>query len=381
MCDTACSPAVPGLQRTVIHTAVHNRRADTPETPCKWGTFDHIGPSGFPRRRLHAYRAIMRANPSIEHLLDQAQADRRCAIGATSADRRALAARVHSGSIVTPYRGMYARRDYWDALNPIDRTLHTVRALALQHPAWVFAGLTAACIHSYDHSWSLHGDGIISIASPRPNQPGDERRLHRIYIRDFDGIRVNGLLVTDPIRTLLDCGGEYSFVEALPLFDSAARQGVQIGKVNILCNTLGLDSSNIRLLCAHASALSDNGGESTIRALIISNGFLPPEVQRPFANPNNPNAPYRADLTWRLPDDRIIVAEYDGMAKYVAQEGMKRRTIQAAVQAERARETNLMAQGVSLIIRLDFDDIVNPERLIGKLTAAGIPRASQPFVL
>ena len=315
----------------------------------------------------------MRTHPKIERLLDDAQSARRCAIGPTPADRQGLALRARKGLLVMPYPGVYARREYWNAIDPLEQTRHVARALALLHPRWTFAGLTAATMLGYDHAYALH-DGTIDIASSRPGQPGDCARLHRLYMRDVPTVTSGGVRVTEPVRTLIDCALGYSFVQALPIFDAAARGGVDVARALGRCAELKLDTGNVRPLCNYANPLSENGGESTVRAIIIVNGFLVPQVQRPFRNPDNPGAPYRADLTWELSGGRLIVMEYDGMEKYTMQQGTGRRTVQAAVHAERRREDHLRAQGVTAIVRCEYEDILHPERLVAKLTEVGIPR-------
>ncbi|KAB8293628.1 CTP synthase [Bifidobacterium avesanii] len=313
--------------------------------------------------------------------MDEAQRERRCAVGRTDADRRALARRAAAGELIGPYRNLYARSDYWRGLQTTQRTIHVVRALALLHPDWVFAGLTAATIHGFDHSVSLH-DGTVSIASPRTSQSRDSGRLHRIRMVDPQPVVIDGLAVTGVVRTLLDCGSTYDFEDALALFDSAVRQGIAIdGVLAAACSRgrkpPGSDVARLAKLCEHADGLSENGGESKVRALIILNGFLRPQLQRRFENPDNPLGPYRTDFSWDLPDG-IIVAEYDGMTKYtLPQSGSgERRTVRAAVHAERRREDHLRAQGVTAIVRLEFEDLLHPERLVRKLVEAGVPRTA-----
>ena len=40
--------------------------------------------------------------------------------------------------------------------------MHLIRALAKVHPTWTFAGLSAACVYQYEHSYSLH-NGTVDI--------------------------------------------------------------------------------------------------------------------------------------------------------------------------------------------------------------------------
>lgn len=317
----------------------------------------------------------MRRLTRVEDLLDKAESERRCAYGSDDNERRALRRRSDAGLLVSPYRNVYARTGYWKGLDPIERTRHVARALARLHPRWVFAGTTAACFLGYDHGYGLHRDGSIVIASTTTNDSHDHRRLRRIPMADVPTVHVGGVAVTDPVRTLVDCATTCTFEQALPLFDSAARHGVDVRACLRMCVSLRMDSSGVRMLCHYTDPNSENGGESLGRAVIITLGFAVPLVQYEFANPDNPAAPYRVDFAWFLPDGRIIVAEYDGMHKYTLAERPDRRTIQATVQAERRREDHLRAQGVSAIIRFDYDDVMHPERLARKLV--GVPRREQ----
>lgn len=310
-------------------------------------------------------------------MLDIAEAEHRCAFGADDRERRALKRRAEAGVLTCPYLNVYARVEYWNTLTAIEQTKHVASTLSLIHPRWVFAGSTAACILGFDHGYSLHRDRTIVIACTYSGTARDHGRLIRIRMPAIPSVAVGDVLVTDAARTLLDCALSLTFQEALPIFDSAARSGVETDRVLDLCRSLQLDSAAVRRLCTYTDPLSDNGGESLARATIIVLGFIIPILQHHFMNPDNPEAPYRTDFMWMLPDGRIIVAEYDGMGKYVLSAGQRRASIQSTVHAERIREEHLKQQGVSVIIRFEYEDVVHPERLERKLLDAGVPKRMQ----
>ena len=274
--------------------------------------------------------------------------------------------------LVRPYCSLYARIEYWNSLNARDQSNHVARALAERHPSWVFAGLTAASLYGFEHSHTLHHGNTVFIASTFTARPHDHAGLARIHMADIPAVQRDGIAVTTQERTLLDCGLRYRFHEALPIFDSAARLGANIPAVLALCQQLHLDSAPIARLVSCASPLSENGGESWARAVMIERGFIVSRLQYPFTNPDKPSGTYRADFTWLLPGDRIVVGEYDGMAKYVT--APSRSSIQAVVHAERRREDHLRSQGVDVIVRFEFEDICHPDRLERKLLDAGIPK-------
>lgn len=59
------------------------------------------------------------------------------------------------------------------------------------------------------HNYSLH-DGTVHIASKSGIGGGDEARLNRIYINRIPTRKHNGILLTTPARTLLDCAAFHS---------------------------------------------------------------------------------------------------------------------------------------------------------------------------
>jgi hypothetical protein len=64
------------------------------------------------------------------------------------------------------YCNVYARAEYVRSIDPLQRSVYLVRALARLHPAWVFAGVSAAAVLGIEHSWSLHREGLVYIATP-----------------------------------------------------------------------------------------------------------------------------------------------------------------------------------------------------------------------
>ncbi|KAB8289219.1 hypothetical protein DSM100688_0299 [Bifidobacterium ramosum] len=315
----------------------------------------------------------MKTNRRIEDILDTAQREQRCAVGLADRDRRALLRRAREGLLDRPHRNLYVRSEYWRSLTPHQQHLHLARSLAVLHPQWVFAGLTAACVHGFEHQYATHRNAAVFVADPYAGPRRSSGIVHRLHMPDVRPVVVDGLRVTDARRTLIDCAQRHSFREMLPMVDSAARRGVDIQGLPSLCRELGQDGAMIARSCAYADPLSENGGESLARAMMIELGFMVPRLQREFPHPTNPETPYRADFTWELPGGVVIVGEYDGMGKYVMADA-RRGTIQARVHAEREREVHLLAQGVTRIVRFEFDDLTHPERLERKLVEAGVPR-------
>lgn len=316
----------------------------------------------------------MKEHKEVISLLKRAEAKQCCAIsGSNNALYHALRRRVKSRELISPYPTLFARTDYWAQLNAEEQSLHMIRALATLHPQWTFAGLSAACVYGYQHAYSLH-DGSVHIAGNSGITGRDHSKLNRIYMSRIPLWKCQGILVTSPARTLVDCSA-FPFSSALAIYDSALCSGhVTIEEINTLAIQTNCDETAVAKLLRYANPASENGGESFTRGQIILCDFAVPLLQVEFENPNNPTAPYRVDFCWKLADGRIIVAEYDGMAKYADTINQSRASLQAKMEYERRREQNLKAQGVTAIVHLFYEDVMNPKRMTAMLLKAGVPR-------
>lgn len=318
----------------------------------------------------------MKAYPQIDTLLNQAENARRCAHSSDPLIQKGLYRRYRAGDLARPYPGLFTRAEYWHQLNEPEQSLHMARALRDLHPNWVFSGITAAAAHGFDHPRILHRQGLtITLPSHGSYRPHEKLNIiYSPYPRE-KAVIANGIAVTNPSRTLLDCGRTIDFVHSLPIFDDAASNGIEEKQILQECARTTLDCSRIFKLLRYTDARSENGGESFARAVMIENGFSVPQLQVPFTDPLT-GKQFRVDFLWRTADGRIIVGELDGTAKYVDPQMTDRKSIQETVQAEREREQALFRAGVTEIVRFTFDDAVRQKPLIAKLRRAGVPCVS-----
>ncbi len=104
--------------------------------------------------------------------------------------------RTRCGDVVRPFRSVYARREYWDGLNPIEQASHVIREMARRHPERVFAGLSAAVIYGFEHSWTLHDEPYVYIATDGFTK--SRRSYHRLRRISVRRIRYTGGLPCGP---------------------------------------------------------------------------------------------------------------------------------------------------------------------------------------
>ena len=316
----------------------------------------------------------MRRHDAVDTLLNDAESERRCAYASDKARLMALCRRVAVGELIRPYPSLYARKDYWAELQPPERTLHMARSLALLRRHWVFAGHVAAAAHGLEHQWVLH-DGPMAILSQ------NHRRtplLSYIHGTGTQPVIVGGVTVTNMARTVMDCSLLFGFRFALPICDSALRNGVTITDILQECRRTNKDCGKVFRVLHYASPNSENGGESLARATFIELGMQIPLVQVPFMDPRT-NQQYRADFVWNLPNGRTIVGEFDGQAKYVDPSMTGGSSINSVVSGERERQEGLKRAGVDTIFRFTFKDVMDRQPLLRKALGAGVPMEATAF--
>lgn len=270
--------------------------------------------------------------------------------------------------------GLYARPDYWSELKFRQRYLHRVRALAQKHPDWTFCSYTAAVIYGLSVSHANLKHIHIAAAPAQSTTPGSQVIRHR-YARQTRAIQMD-IAVTDIDQTIADCLVDASFVEGLIIADSALHERL-LSKEHLveMVDKLGLNRRGVvtaRRVARCADGLSESGGESKARALMIERGWQTPELQVELFDPVEPGRPYRVDYLWRV-GDRLIIGEFDGFVKNekAAEEGK----LAKAQFDERQRESRLSLLDNCKIVRLCWDDLRDSAKLDRKLKVAGVPRA------
>ncbi len=162
--------------------------------------------------------------------------------------------------------------------------------------------------------------------------------------------------------------------KVLPIYDSAIAQDETLPqRVTEISETLQTGAASIEQALRYANPKSDNSGESFVRGVMIECGFQDPIIQYVIQNPHNPSEWYRVDFIWFTSSGRVVIAEFDGMAKYIDPSMTGGKTVQRIVNEQRDREQNLYRWGVTTIVRIYFEDALRREQLIEKLREAGVP--------
>lgn len=302
--------------------------------------------------------------------------------------RAACARRTgEEGALVSPARGLYARRVWWDALGFSGQTLALMRSLQEAHPAWVFCGPSAALALGCDVSYAQQRPLHVLVEGGSVSSPTALVTHHRIALDPDDAeerpLEVRGLRVTPPLRTTLDSLRWTSFREGMVIADWAmSAQGLTWqGFAEYAYRRIGACRGVKRALSTfvHATGLAESGGESIARAVMIERGYMLPAQQVEVPDPLHPGRTFRVDFVWVRADGRVIVGECDGLRKLLDPGMTRGRSPQQVLGDQRKREGLITVYDVS-ILRFTYEEAAGAVELVRKLDLYGVPRLGSSLV-
>lgn len=293
---------------------------------------------------------------------------------------------TRSGLLVRERRGLYAlpvgairqlvlttaapRTPAPRALNAAPRSpadAHRARLRA------VARGLTARAVFSHSSAARVHGlwtpdptDLLLHATIPGQADREDGRlRIHGSGLQPSSVVRVDGIAVTDVVRTALDLARATDLPQALVAADSAMRlllspahpdldrvlrrravprqeiEGVRAAFSQALEPMVGWPGvRTARAAVAAADPASASPYESWSRGWMLVVGMPLPELNVVLVGASG--AEYVGDFVWR---DRRLIGEADGVSKY----GSTSAEVRAALRAEKARQADLEAAGWRLV--------------------------------
>ena len=293
-----------------------------------------------------------------------------------------LAARAKAGNLYRVRRGLYLPFELWQALTPWEKyrvQIQAVHETAMRPP--VFARQSAAAVLGLPYFGFRNP--VETVVSGDKSGGQSSSGVHRVKAIPGDPPpwEMFGLQVTPPPQTARDLAVRLSFSDALPAMDKALqartpqswpwdRQRI-FSPQDVLASAELLPNKTQRTRVArvvgYANGLSQSAGESKSRAVMILNGFPPPQLQVRFSDSNGLIG--YPDFDW---EEYQTLGEFDGYEKYSAQKYLKGRTPSKVVVEEKKREDRLRAKGYK-VVRWLWEDLTDPRRLVRLLQGAGLP--------
>lgn len=302
---------------------------------------------------------------------------RRCLASPTAPkDRRALQRRVRSGSVVMPYKGHYIGVEEWNKLSYAERIIWSLRSVCRRYQGIVLCGPSAAAVHGF--TTSLKTQRYVHIAVSKRSQAGRHGFIFAHYYKDPPPTcEIDGMLVTDAMQTMMDCGRTLDFVNAFEIcsmglrkcgFANKALQGF-VGRKRRLWGII-----RARFVAECADPLCENGGEAVAVATIIELGYKQPQTQVTFTSPLD-GREIRGDFCWERDDGSLVVGELDGRRKYTDPAMTNGAEISEVIMREKDRESELNMLQI-LVVRFQMEHVRKREPLRQRLEASRIPHDS-----
>lgn len=277
---------------------------------------------------------------------------------------------------------MYVEAAFWRETHRNEQERMILRTASAMHPNWVFCRESAALAHGLYVSWSRLSK--LHVAQNNAQRSGSTAQTLWHRVMDTVPEHVDGIRVTPLVQTAADCMRALPFGESLAVADSALR-------------TLGEDRSSFVeaihgfvlgkrgaqkavAVARHANPLSESGGESIARSIVLQEGFELPRLQVELPNLSNPDWPYRTDMLWRGTRRWPVDGELDGYEKYKNSAMTQGRELDELLFRQRIRDSRASLEGVT-VMRFEFSDLTHPERFVALLERFGIPRSEKPVRL
>jgi len=296
-----------------------------------------------------------------------------CAVPESPSDGHRLRAALRAGHVASPFPQLYVLPDQWATLDRTAQEHVKIRSLAALHPDWVFSDISAAIVHGLAVTHSLMSS--IHIVTGRTAHSRSSRLVTRHAYAGCQTVVVDGIRVTTLERSTFDCLRRLSFRTALPIADSALRVlGTDQGHFIDAFGAYHAGTPHHRRaieIMGLANGLSESGGESVARAVIIEQGYLLPELQVEVASVVDPDTRYRVDFCWDLPSGKIY-GELDGREKYQNPAMTQGKDAINVLADERLRESYISGNGIRML-RFGYRDVVHEERFRQLLDAYDVP--------
>ena len=218
----------------------------------------------------------------LESRIRQSERRHMCLVASDRPEGKRLARAAEVGKLMQPMPRLFARPEYWEILDPVERVLHCMRSLQLLHPAWTYVGPSAGLVYGLEIPDDESYLWPIRIAARWGSRGRSTPQLLRQVVEGDDVVVVDHLRVTSIERTAFDCMREMSFADGLAVMDSAlAASGLTRNQMIIRMNQFRRTSRGGR----HAMEAANYGdgaargyGESCLRAALIEAGFEIPQL-------------------------------------------------------------------------------------------------------
>lgn len=295
-----------------------------------------------------------------------------------------LSGLVQSGALTRLRRGVFIRKERWEASRPDERYRELVRSLRFTSQRGLTVCRQSAAVL---HGLPLIGEVPARVHALDPDaRGGSSNRFlvsHRSEPEDPDSVVIDGLRVTSLARTVIDLAIHTPMAASVAALDHGFRAAEQLRSAPGHWTTHPTPAQLLMMLgelaprrggrraaeaIAFASPGSMSPGESVSRVQMHLLGFEIPELQHRFVLDDGRTAD--TDFWW--PSVRAI-GEFDGDLKYLDARFRSGRSADQVLLREKRREDDLRRQS-DRFLRWDWRCAMDSVQFGTLLAAHGIPR-------
>jgi very-short-patch-repair endonuclease len=300
-----------------------------------------------------------------EHLLGGRLILRRDAVTSGWSDGE-LARQTRAGGLYRVRRGAYVGGELPDRAVDRHRLLIQATLGGLRLPG-VVSHQSAAVLLGMP-LWGVRLDRVHITRRPRAwNDSSGVLRCHVARMRDDEVVLLDGIEVTNPVRTALDLARSLPHEAAVVVLDAALHEKLISAEQLALRlpDILGTPRSrSAARSIAFADERSGSVGESRSRIVLAGLGLAPSALQFVVQTPDG-GFVARTDFAW---EEARLIGEFDGRVKY----GRLLRPGQHpgdAVFEEKRREDAIRDEGWG-VVRWTWSDIPRPDRMGSRVRRA-----------
>jgi hypothetical protein len=211
---------------------------------------------------------------------------------------------------------------------------------------------------------------VVTVGRDRSRAQRDGVDVRRRALAETDVVERDGLRLTGPVRTVLDCCRDLPLGHAVAVADSALRAG-DVSRPELWAAVAALPAGRLRDRVARAIALVDPTSGSVLESLcrvLLTQAGLAPEATQLVVRTRAGTWIGRVDFAW--PGARLVV-EVDGFAFHADR---------AAYRKDRRRGNALQRAGWR-VLRFSWEDVVGaPDSVVADVrevlgTACGFAAA------
>ena len=288
-------------------------------------------------------------------------------------DDRGLRRAAERGTAVRLRRGVYFNGP-WKTLSQNERyRLRCEAVVRGRKLPPVLSHQSAAAVLGLPTLDPWTSDVHVTIETATGGRSRDGIRKHIGVVPQASRIQVDGMLVTNVPRTIIDIAATGSFRSAVVAADFALRARAPLtSRAELSAEFDAMRPFNnmrrARRVLDFATDLSDSPGESLSRVVMHELGYPEPQLQAKFADRSGRDV--FTDFYW---PDFSVVGEFDGRAKYERKEYLEGFTPEEKLWREKLREDDVRRH-VRRFVRWGWTEAMNPAALRELLDEAGLPR-------